>query len=251
VNMVETIAFFFAFAIGEGNAKSTARCRRARCCCDRGSQRPMASWPQQCRQRLDCSVGLPVLGARKAAALSSPPRIAAARARRSILSSRVLPPHDACACACLVRVRGMSASSAGRAQTSFHVRTSAPEKIGGKVGCVVLRRTQSGFFDKLFTSTRAHCPCPRPRGCASCCPCHAALLCPQGVMVHAADPVRKRMRISVSICASRPCQQSKAVADRCALRQCLARPAAVQCTPHDRLLDPHQGLVGPFARLIV
>ena len=92
MNMVETIAFFFAFAIGEGNAKSTARCRRARCC-DRGSQRPMASWPQQCRQTLDCSVGLPVLGARKAAALPSPPRIAAARARRSFphwYSSRMM-----------------------------------------------------------------------------------------------------------------------------------------------------------------
>ena len=95
------------------------------------------------------------------------------------------------------------------------------------------------------------CPGPRHADVASCCPCHVALLCPQGVMVHAADPVRKRMRISVSICASRPCQQSKAVADRCALRQCLARPATVQFTPHDRLLDPHQGLVGPFARLIV
>ena len=42
VNMVETSAFFFAFAIGEGNAKSADRCRRARCC-DRGSQRPLAS----------------------------------------------------------------------------------------------------------------------------------------------------------------------------------------------------------------
>ena len=28
-------------------------------------------------------------------------------------------------------------------------------KDRGKVGCVVLRRTQSGYFDKLFTSTRA------------------------------------------------------------------------------------------------
>ena len=195
MNMVETIAFFFAFAIGEGNAKSTARCRRARCCCDRGSQRPMASWPQQCRQRLDCSVGLPVLGARKAAALSSPPRIAAARARRSILSSRVLPPHDACACACLVRVRGMSASSAGRAQTSFHVRTSAPEKIGEKsvaLFCAALRAAIS-----TSSSRPRELPWTAHADVASCCPCHVALLCPQGVMVHAADPVRKRMRISV------------------------------------------------------